>query len=59
MRFIPVKRTALDGNTWWVVWDCERGGYSTFLCHGKYSTRKDAEFAIERGMKGERNERLV
>lgn len=50
MRFIPVKRTALDGKTWWVVWDCERGDYSTFLCHGKYSTRKDAEFAIERGV---------
>jgi len=49
-RFEPRKRTALDGRVWWCVWDTERGGWSTFLCHGKYITRKAAALAIEKGV---------
>ena len=46
-RFVPMKRTALDGRVWWCVWDCLRGQYSTFLYHGKYKRKKDAQFAID------------
>lgn len=47
-RFTPGKRTALDGRIWWCVWDNENGAWSTFLCHGKYHTRKEAVIAIHR-----------
>ena len=40
-RFIPAKRIALDGVAWWCVWDCERSNWSTFICHGKYRTKKE------------------
>lgn len=46
-RFNPVKRTALDGKTWWVVWDMLEHKYSTLLCFGKYLRKKDAQLAIE------------
>lgn len=47
-RFYPVKRTALDGVVWWVVWDNARKEYSSLLCFGKYRRKKDAEYAIRR-----------
>ena len=47
-RFEPRKRTALDGRVWWCVFDNERNAWSTFLCHGRYKTRKAAEYAIDR-----------
>lgn len=50
-RFEPVKRTALDGKTWWVVYDNKRHGYSSYLCHGTYETRKQCEQAIEASYK--------
>ena len=46
-RFIPKKRTALDGRVWWCVYDTVRGGWSTFCCHGKYKTRKHAQERID------------
>lgn len=46
-RFVPVKRTALDGVVWWVVYDNEEHCYSRFLCHGKYRTKKAALISIK------------
>ena len=45
-RFEARKRTALDGLLWWCVWDKARHNWSTFLVHGKYRRKKDAEYAI-------------
>ena len=45
-RFEARKRTALDGRVWWCVYDNERHAWSTFLCHGRYKTRKACEQAI-------------
>lgn len=45
-RYKAVKRTALDGKTWWVIWDNEKGCYSTRMDHGKYKRKKDAEYRI-------------
>lgn len=42
------KRRALDGVTWWCVYDETEGKWSTMLCHGKYKRKRDAERAIER-----------
>jgi len=50
-RFEPVKRTAVDGKTWWVVYDNKRHGYSSYICHGKYETRKQCEQAIKASYK--------
>lgn len=44
--FVPAKRTAVDGRTWWVVMDAETRKYSGLLCFGKYRTRKDCQAAI-------------
>ena len=46
-RFIPAQRTAVDGKTWWVVWDSDAGSYSTLTCFGKYKNRKDCQLAID------------
>jgi hypothetical protein len=41
------KRTALDGKTWWVVFDVNKQKYSTLLCFGKYKTKKACNIAIQ------------
>lgn len=46
-RFEPRKRTALDGVTWWCIWDNVRGDWSAFIYHWKYKTRRAAVIAIE------------
>ena len=46
-QFEPRKRTALDGNTWWVVYDKFSQQYSTLLCFGQYKTKKACEIAIK------------
>lgn len=46
-RFIPAKRQALDGKTWWVVYDNKRKEYSTYVCHGRYKRKKDCVFYID------------
>lgn len=46
-RFIPEKRTAIDGKQWWCVYDTQRHCWSTYLCHGKYKTRKACQAAID------------
>jgi len=45
-RFIPMKRTALDGKTWWVVFDRFDNHYSNMVCFGKYKTKIDCMVAI-------------
>ncbi len=42
-RFIPEKRTAIDGKQWWCVYDTLRHCWSTYLCHGK----KACQLAID------------
>ena len=37
------RRTAVDGKTWWVVFDTEKQKYSTLLCFGKYKTKEKYE----------------
>ena len=49
-HFEPRKRTALDGRVWWCVYDTYRHSWSTYLFHGKYKRKKDAVYAINRGM---------
>lgn len=50
-RFSTKQRTALDGRVWWCIWDNVRNNWSTFTMHGKYRTRRDAAYAIERSIK--------
>lgn len=45
-NFLPAKRTAIDGRSWWVVMDKEAHKYSPLLCFGKYRTRKECNSAI-------------
>lgn len=45
-RFKSVKRTAIDGVTWWVVWDNAHKAYSTWTCFGRYRRKKDCDLAI-------------
>lgn len=49
-RFEPKKRTALDGRVWWCVYDNKCRAWSTFLCHGRYKTRKAAQDAIDKNL---------
>ena len=46
-RFIPGKRTALDGKVWWVVLDRKERKYSTYRCFGRYVLKRDAQAAID------------
>ena len=45
-RFEPFKRTAVDGITWWCVFDHKLNKFSGFTCFGKYKTKKDCQNAI-------------
>lgn len=45
---IPKKRTALDGKVWWCVYDLNKHTFSTLICFGKYKTKKDCLFAINK-----------
>lgn len=47
----PRKRTAIDGKTWWCVFDAETLKYSTLLYFGKYKTKRDCQYAIDRYLK--------
>lgn len=52
---IPKKRTALDGKVWWCVYDLTKHTFSALICFGKYKTKKDCLFAINK--KGETNDK--
>lgn len=42
------KRTALDGKTWWCVFDTDKMEYSTLICFGNYKRKKDCQYAIDK-----------
>lgn len=44
----PRERTAVDGKTWWVVFDKDTQKYSTLTCFGKYKSKKDCQYAIDK-----------
>ncbi len=44
--FEPRQRTALDGKTWWCVWDIGSNTWSTHLGFGKYRTKFECRVAI-------------
>ena len=46
-QFESRKRTALDGRTWWCIWDNEKRDWSSLTCFGKYKTKYGAEIAIK------------
>lgn len=47
-RFVPTQRTAIDGKTWWVVYDNKEKKYTTIIpIGGKYKTKKDCQYAID------------
>lgn len=52
-RFVPAQRTAVDGKTWWVVYDNAENKYSTCTCFGKYKSKKECQYAIDRYSNGQ------
>ena len=46
-RFIPKQRTAVDGKSWWCVYDTEKNTFSTLIVFGKYRTRKECAERID------------
>ena len=44
----PRQRTAADGKTWWVVFDTIDQKYSTLTPFGKYTTKKECQYAIDK-----------
>ncbi len=44
----PRKRMAIDGKIWWCVFDAETLKYSTLLCFGKYKTKRDCQYDIDK-----------
>lgn len=47
----PRKRTALDGRSWWCVFDTEQMEWSSCIIFGKYRTRKACQISIDYYMK--------
>lgn len=43
----PRKRTALDGKTWWCVFDTDKGAWSTLIIFDKYRLKKHCQWAID------------
>ena len=44
----PRKRTALDGKTWWCVFDADTMKWSTIAYFGKYKLKRDCQLAIDK-----------
>ena len=44
----PRQRTARDGKTYWVVFDTEEQKYSTLTQFGRYDSKKDCQYAIDK-----------
>ena len=44
---VPRQRTAIDGKTWWCVFDTSTMKYSILTCFGRYKLKKDCQFAID------------
>lgn len=52
-RFIPKKYLSHYDLNWnehflWGVWDNETKDWSNYLCHGKYKTKKDCIWCINK-----------
>ena len=45
-RYEPRKRMAVDGRSWWCVYDTLENKYSNLMCFSKYRTKKDCKIAI-------------
>ena len=45
-RFTARKRLALDGRVWWCIYDNKSCKWSSYVCFGKYKTKKAANAAI-------------
>ena len=43
----PRKRTALDGKTWWCVFDTDSMKYD-MIFFDKYKLKRDCQYAIDR-----------
>ena len=43
----PRKRIALDGKTWWCVFDTSTMKWSTNIFFTKYKTKRDCLYAID------------
>ncbi len=52
LRFVPVKRTALDGRQWWCVYDNEKGEWAnaTVLGGAKWKMKLECARAIARAI---------
>lgn len=44
----PRKRTAIDGKTWWCVFDTDSMKWSTLVVFGRYKLKRDCKYAIDR-----------
>ena len=42
----PVKRTSIDGKTWWCVYNTTKQEFSTNTYFGRYKTKSACKFAI-------------
>jgi hypothetical protein len=42
----PRQRIALDGQTWWCVFDTNTMKWSTLTCFGKYKTKQECKMRI-------------
>lgn len=49
----PRKRIALDGKTYWCVFNTDTMKWSTLTCFGKYTRKKDCQLAIDLCIKKE------
>lgn len=43
----PRKRIALDGKTWWCVFDTDTMKWSTLIVFNKYRLKRDCQYAID------------
>lgn len=46
-RYTPKKRLAVDGRLWWCIYDNKRNTWSTNTSHGRYKTKKAAQWRID------------
>lgn len=44
----PRKRTAVDGKTWWCVFDTDTMKWSTLIVFDKYKLKRDCQNDIDR-----------
>jgi hypothetical protein len=52
---IPRRRIALDGKSWWCVYNVDKKEWSTLTCFTKYKTKFDCQYAIDCWAKESKN----